>query len=42
MRDKAFNIARNPKFDGYERGLALMVYTFFDKKLVEQLKIKIR
>ena len=26
------NIARNPKYDGYQRGLASMVYKFFDKK----------
>ena len=32
LRDKAFNIAKNPKFDGYQRGLASMVYNFFDKK----------
>ena len=32
LRDKAFNIARNPKYDGYQRGLASMVYKFFDKK----------
>ena len=32
LRDKAFNIAKNPKFDGYQRGLASMVYIFFDKK----------
>ena len=31
-RDKAFNIAKNPKYDGYQRGLASMVYKFFDKK----------
>ena len=31
-RDKAFNIAKNPKNDGYQRGLASMVYKFFDKK----------
>ena len=30
--DKAFNIAKSPKYDGYQRGLALMVYTFFDEK----------
>ena len=30
-RDKAFNIAKNPKYDGYQQGLASMVYTFFDK-----------
>ena len=27
--DKAFSIAKNPKYDGYQRGLALMVYKFF-------------
>ena len=30
--DKAFNIGKNPKYDGYQRGLASMVYKFFDKK----------
>ena len=34
LRDKAFNIAKDPKYDGYERGLASMVYKFFDKKAV--------
>ena len=32
LRDKAFKIASDPKYDGYQRGLASMVYTFFDKK----------
>ena len=32
LRDKAFNIAKNPKYDGYQRGLASIVYTFFNKK----------
>ena len=32
LRDKAFNIAKNPKYDGYQRGLASMVYKVFDKK----------
>ena len=32
LRDKAFNIAKNPKYDGYQRGIASMVYKFFDKK----------
>ena len=32
LRDKAFNIAKNPKFDGYQRKLASLVYKFFDKK----------
>ena len=32
LRDKAFNIAKDPKYGGYQRGLASMVYRFFDKK----------
>ena len=32
LRDKAFNIAKNPKNDGYQRGLASMAYKFSDKK----------
>ena len=29
---KAFNIAKNPTYDGYQRGLGSMVYNFYDKK----------
>ena len=32
LRDKAFNIAKNPKSDGYQRRLACIVYKLFDKK----------
>ena len=32
LRDKANDIASNPKYDGYQRGLASMVYKFFDRK----------
>ena len=32
LRDKAFNIAKYLKYDGYQRELASMVYNFFDKK----------
>ena len=32
LRDKAFNIAKNSKYDRYQRGLASMVYKCFDKK----------
>ena len=32
LRDKTFNIAKNLKYDGCQRGLAPMVYKFFDKK----------
>ena len=32
MRDKAFKIVSDPKYDGYQRVLASMVYKYFDKK----------
>ena len=32
LRDKVYDIASNPEYDGYQRGLASMVYRFFDKK----------
>ena len=32
LKNKAFNIAKDPKYDGYQRGLAPMVCKFFDKK----------
>ena len=32
LRDKAFNITKDPKYDGYQRGLASMVYKLFNKK----------
>ena len=32
LRDKTFKIASDSKYDGYQRGLASMVYKFFDKK----------
>ena len=42
LRDKAFNIAKNPKYTEYQCRLALMVYEFSIKKLSEeQLKMKI-
>ena len=34
LRDKAHNIASNPEYDGCQRGLASMVYKFFDKKSI--------
>ena len=33
LRDKAFNISKDPKYDRYLNGLNSMVYTFFDKKI---------
>ena len=32
LRDKAFNIAKNRKYEGYQRGLASIIYKFFNKK----------
>ena len=32
LRDEAYDVASNPEYDGYQRGLASMVYKFFDKK----------
>ena len=33
MRDKAFDIAKNLKYDGYQRGRTSMVYKFLDLKI---------
>ena len=33
LKNKAFDIAKDPKYDGYQRGLASMVYNFFDSKV---------
>ena len=33
LRDKAFNSAKDTKYDGYQRGLSSMVYNFFDSKV---------
>ena len=35
LKDKAFTTTSDPKYDGYQRGLASMVYKFFDKKSSE-------
>ena len=32
LRDKAFNIAKNPKCDGSQRGLASIIYKLLDKR----------
>ena len=32
-KNRAFDIAKDPKYDGYQRGLASMVYKFFDSKV---------
>ena len=35
LKDEAFNISSDPKYDGYPRGLASMVHKLFDKKYIE-------
>ena len=32
LHDRRLNIAKNPNYDGYQEGLASMIYKFFDKK----------
>ena len=39
LRDKAFNNAKDLKHDGYQRGLASMVYTFLIKNPQEVVSI---
>ena len=43
LRDKAFNIAKNQKYDGYWHGLVSMVFCFFyiQNLLAEQFKMKL-
>ena len=31
LRDKSFNVVKNSETDGYQRGLPLMLYKFFNK-----------
>ena len=38
LRDKAFNIAKDPKYDGYQRRLASLVYKFSDKSYDSGIK----
>ena len=38
LRDKAFNIAKNPKYDRYQNELASMVFKFLDKKSPNAIK----
>ena len=37
LQNSAYDIASNPKYDGYQRGLAGMVYKFFNSKLLLKL-----
>ena len=38
LKNKPFDIAKDPKYDGYQRGLASMVYKFFDSKVASPNK----
>ena len=38
LRNSTYDIASNPKYDGYQRGLASMVYKFFDSKVAPLAK----
>ena len=35
-KDRAYEIAVSPKYNGYQKGLASMVYQFFDQKKQDQ------
>ena len=41
LRDKAFNITKDPKYDKYQRGLASVFYILIKKRLVAVLKMEI-
>ena len=40
LKNKAFTIASNPKYDGYQRGLASMVYKLLIKRLLRLINLK--
>ena len=40
LKDKVFKIANDPKYDGYQRGLASMIYMFLIKSLHHLINIK--
>ena len=39
LKNKAFKIASDPNYDGYQRGLASMVYKFLIKSLNEVVSL---
>ena len=39
MKKRAYEIARNCNYDGYQRALASMVYKFFDKKTGSEISV---
>ena len=40
LKNKALKIASNPKYDGYQRGLASMVYKLLIKRLLRLINLK--
>ena len=42
LQNKAFDFAKDPKHDGYQRGLSSMAYKCFDKKKLLAVVLKIR
>ena len=42
LRDKAFNIAKNSSYDGYQHGLDSMIYNFFLIKILQVVLLKKR
>ena len=40
LKDKSYEIAMNSKYGGYQRGLAGMVYKFFDRKAKSRVSVK--
>ena len=43
LKEKAFDIAKNPKYDGYQRALAsYKVYKVFDKKNSKLVVLKMK
>ena len=40
MHDKGFDIAKSPKYDGYQSGLDSMIYICFDKKNILVVALK--
>ena len=42
LQNKAFDFAKDPKYDGYQRGFSSMAYKFFDKKKLLAVVLKIR
>ena len=42
LRDRAFHIDKNPKFDGYQRGLAPLVYKRLLALILQMVLLKVK